>query len=233
MNGYKLPVRFVYGVVILLTLIMAGIVVRRTLQLAPVIANGYHPPAAKASSAIVAQLRQTDGLFARYPVLTLIHILPGLLFIVLGLFQFSRSIRARYPRWHRRSGRVVLVCGVITGVTALVMSFAMPSIGGVNQAAATTLFGLFFLLALYKAFRHIRRGNTALHREWMLRGYAIGLAVATIRPIVGVFFATSVFSGLTPHEFFGTGFWIGFVLHLILAEAWIYRTREERAAIPA
>jgi hypothetical protein len=51
--------------------------------------------------------------------------------------------------------------------------------------------------------------------------------VATIRPIVGIFFATSAFSGLTANEFFGTAFWIGFVLHLILAEAWIYRTRAE------
>jgi hypothetical protein len=29
---------------------------------------------------------------------------------------------------------------------------------------------------------------------------------------------------LTPHEFFGIGFWIGFVLHLVAAEAWIQAT---------
>jgi len=49
--------------------------------------------------------------------------------------------------------------------------------------------------------------------------------VATIRPIVAIFFATSRFSGLTPYEFFGTAFWIGFVLHLVAAEVWIQRTR--------
>jgi hypothetical protein len=37
-------------------------------------------------------------------------------------------------------------------------------------------------------------------------------------------FAVNRFSGLTPYEFFGTGFWIGFVLHLIAAEAWIHFT---------
>jgi len=101
------------------------------------------------------------------------------------------------------------------------MSFAMPSIGGVNQAAATTLFGLWFLFALGKALRHILRREIALHREWMIRAFSIGLAVATIRPIIAVFFATSPFSGLTPYEFFGAGFWIGFALHLIAAEVWI------------
>ena len=40
----------------------------------------------------------------------------------------------------------------------------------------------------------------ALHREWMIRAFAVGLAVATIRPIIGIFFATSRVSGLTPRE---------------------------------
>jgi uncharacterized membrane protein YvlD (DUF360 family) len=104
------------------------------------------------------------------------------------------------------------------------MSFTMQSIGGVNQAAATILFGSYFLFALSKAFWHIRRREVTLHRQWMIRAFAIGLAVATIRPIVGIFFATSRFTGLTPTQFFGTAFWIGFVLHLIAAEVWIHST---------
>jgi uncharacterized membrane protein len=71
------------------------------------------------------------------------------------------------------------------------MSFGMPAIGGVNQAAATTLFALFLLFALANAWRHIRRREVALHRKWMIRAFSIGLAVATIRPIVGFFFATA------------------------------------------
>jgi hypothetical protein len=44
-----------------------------------------------------------------------------------------------------------------------VTSFLMPAIGGVNQAAATALFGEFFLFALCKAFWEIRRREIALH----------------------------------------------------------------------
>jgi uncharacterized membrane protein len=170
---------------------------------------------------------------SRYPVLTLVHILPGLLFVVLGPLQFSSTFRKRHLQWHRRSGRILFLCGTVIGVSALVMSFAMPSIGGVNQAAATTLFSLWFLFALGKAFRHVLRRETRRHREWMIRAFSIGLAVATIRPIIAVFFATSVFSGLTPYEFFGAGFWIGFVLHLIAAEVWIQWTRPQTTAVPA
>ena len=215
--------RALWSTVILLALIGVAIGVRRTLHLVPIVAHGYHPPAVS-SNPRLAQLAALDDLFALHPILTLVHIVPGMLFMILGPLQFSSRIRARHLRWHRWSGRVFVVCGLVIGISALVMSFGMPAIGGVNQAAATTLFGTFFLFALSKAFWHVRRREVALHREWMIRAFSIGLAVAAIRPIIGVFFATSPLTGLTPREFFGIAFWIGFVLHLIAAEAWIHTT---------
>ncbi|HEX5084826.1 MAG TPA: DUF2306 domain-containing protein, partial [Blastocatellia bacterium] len=86
-------------------------------------------------------------------------------------------------------------------------------------------FAVLFLFALVKAFLSVRRGNIALHREWMIRMFAIGLAVATVRPIVGVFFATRSITHLAPHDFFGIAFWLGFTIHLIAAEIWINYTR--------
>jgi uncharacterized membrane protein len=224
--------RALWGAVSLLTLIGVAIGVRRTANLLPIVLHGYHPPVFP-SNPRLAQLAALDDLFAHYPLLTLIHIVPGMLFMILGPLQFSATIRARHLRWHRLSGRVFVICGLVIGISALVMSFGMPAIGGANQAAATTLFGTFFLFALCKAFWHIRRREIALHREWMIRAFSIGLAVATIRPIVGLFFATSPLTGLTPREFFGTAFWIGFVLHLIAAEAWIRTTPAGRVVLEA
>jgi uncharacterized membrane protein len=215
--------RALWSAVIFLVLIGVVVAVRRLAHLVPIVAGGYHPPAV-ASNPVAARFAALDDLFARYPILTLVHIVPGLLFMMLGPLQFSSTIRARHLRLHRLNGRIFIICGLVIGISALVMSFGMPAVGGFNQAAATTLFGAFFLFALCKAFWHIRRREVALHREWMIRAFAIGLAVATIRPIVGLLFATSRFSGLTPYEFFGTAFWIGFVLHLIVAEAWIRAT---------
>jgi Predicted membrane protein (DUF2306) len=219
--------RSLWSVVIFLALIGVAIVVRRTGHLLPILVNGYSPPASASNPAAAL-----DDTFARYPVLTLIHILPGLLFVVLGPLQFSHRLRERHLQWHRWSGRVFLLCGLMIGLSALVMSFAMPSIGGVNQAAAATMFALLFLFAMGRAFRHILRREIAQHREWMIRTFSIGLAITTIRPIIGLFFATSRFSGLTPYEFFGTAFWVGFVLHLVAAEVWIHWTRPQSAVSP-
>jgi uncharacterized membrane protein len=218
--------RLLWGAVMLLVFIGIAVAVRRTVHLVPIVINGYIPPSTS-SDPRVAQLIALDDIFARYPVLTLLHILPALVFILLAPLQFSQSFGERHIQWHRLNGRILLLFGMAVGVSALVMSFGMPAIGGVNQAAATTFFALFFLIALGKAYRHIRRREIAQHREWMIRAFSIALAVATIRPVVAVFFATSRLSGLTPYEFFGTAFWIGFVLHLIAAEVWIERTRSQ------
>jgi hypothetical protein len=107
------------------------------------------------------------------------------------------------------------------------MSFRM-AIGGANETAATVLYALLFVFCLTKAFTHIRRREIALHREWMIRGFAIGLGVATVRPIMGAFFATR---RLAPHEFFGTAFWLGFTINLIAAEVWINYTRSRSVPV--
>lgn len=218
--------RVMRNTVFVLAVIGVAVVLRRVVALMPTLLHGYAAP--KAASGAAAQFGALDDIFARHPSLTLIHIIPGLVFMILGPLQFSETFRARHLKWHRISGRVFLAVSAIIGVSALVMSFGMQAIGGVNQAAATTLFAVLFLFCLAKAFRHVLHGEIALHREWVIRGFAIGLAVATIRPIVGIFFATSRLTGLTPHDFFGAAFWIGFVAQSIVAEVWIRWTGRER-----
>jgi uncharacterized membrane protein len=158
-----------------------------------------------------------DAGFARHIALTFVHILPGGLFLGLAPFQFAPSVRQKHLRLHRWTGRVLVVSGLIIGASALMMSFKL-NIGGPNETAATTLFAIVFLICLAKAYLHIRRKEVARHREWMIRAYGVGLGVATTRPIVGMFFA---FRRLTPHEFFGIAFWLGFTITLLAAEAWV------------
>jgi uncharacterized membrane protein len=206
--------------VIFLAFIGVAVVVRRTLVLLdPAEFAGNFAPA-----------RALDDIFALHRSITLVHIIPGFLFMVLGPLQFVKSIRARYLNVHRWSGRLFVASSLVIGFTAIWMSLAVPAIGGLNQAVATLLFAILFLFSLVKAVLHIRRREIPQHREWMLRTYAIGLAVATIRPIIGIFFATSRFTHLTPHDFFGTAFWLGFTIQLIAAESWIQHTRDKLAS---
>jgi hypothetical protein len=180
-----------------------------------------HPPQGPARFAAGAAL---DAGFAQHRSLTFLHIVPASLFMALMPLQFVRGIRARQLAWHRWSGRLLLVLGLVVGVSALVMSYTM-AIGGANETAATTLFAILFLIFLAMGFWNIRQRRVAQHREWMIRAFGVALGIATTRPIVGAFFAAG---RLTPHEFFGIAFWLGFTLTLLGAEAWIHYTNENR-----
>jgi uncharacterized membrane protein len=204
---------------ILLCVIGAAAVIRRMAALAYPPQN---PP---------AQLAGLDEAFAKKPMLTLVHIVPGLILVVLVPFQLSRSFRNHHLRMHRWMGRTIMTLGLIIGASAILL--LRDPIGGTLEASAILFFDSLFLLALTKAFLHIRRGEVALHREWVIRAMSIALGVATVRPIMGVFFATSSATGLTPHDFFGIAFWIGFALTYIAGELWIRYTRLQPLRDPA
>jgi len=214
-------VRFLWAAVMLLAFLGLAVAGRRAVVL-------FCPGALSTRNNPAAAL---DAHFADHRALTLAHILPASLFMLLGPLQFARRIRSKHPRFHRWSGRVFLAASGIVGVTGLVMAFR-KTIGGLDEKAAIILFGGFFLISLSKALWHAIHREFARHREWMIRAYAIGLAVAAIRPIMGTFFAAALLRGHTPEpsQFFGTAFWIGFALESIAAELWISYTRPSVAA---
>ena len=208
--------RFLWVAVIFLAFIGLAVATRRTIDL-------LKPGALSSPRNPAADL---DAHFASERALVLTHILPAMLFMVLGPLQFVRGLRSRYPQVHRWSGRIFLAASAVVGISGLRLAFG-KTIGGLDEKAAITLFGTLFLLSLAKALWHALRREFTQHREWMIRGYAIGLAVAAIRPIMGTFFAAALMSGHKPQppEFFGTAFWIGFTLQSIAAETWINYTR--------
>jgi uncharacterized membrane protein len=229
MNPTRALVRFLWSAVILLAILGVGVATRRAIVLLR-----HSPTAAGAARNPAAQL---DAHFASERALTLAHVIPAMLFMILGPLQFVKRLRAKHPEIHRWSGRVFLLSSGVVGITGLRMALG-KTIGGLDEKAAILLFGTFFLVALSKALWHAMHREFARHREWMIRGYAIGLAVATIRPIMGMFFAAAIVRGHVPQpsQFFGSAFWIGFTLQLIAAELWIYYTRPSAGAalaIPA
>ena len=220
-NPNRKVVRLLWIAVIFLAFIGLAVATRRaTVLLKPGALSSARNPAAA-----------LDAHFANERTLVLTHILPAILFMILGPLQFARGLRSRYPQLHRWSGRIFLAASALVGVTGLRLAYG-KTIGGMDEKAAIVLFGTFFLISLGSALRHALRREFAQHREWMIRGYAIGLAVAAIRPIIGSFFAAAAIHGHAPdpHQFFGTAFWIGFTLQAVAAEIWINYTRPTSAA---
>ncbi len=172
-------------------------------------------------------LREPANLgFLDYPTIVALHVVLGAVYMLFAPFQFVKRIRSRHIGYHRRMGRVLVGVGVVVGVTALFIGLVIPY-SGWAESVLIGLFGSLFLFALGKGFVHIRAGRVALHREWMIRAFAIALAIATQR----VIFIPSRFVVADPTYgqvvTLSVAAWSAvLVVHSSLAEAWIRLTRK-------
>ncbi len=171
------------------------------------------------ASGVIPEEGEFDRRYALRPALAYAHILPGVVYLLLAPFQVSRRFRNRHLGLHRRIGRFLVPIGIVTGVFAIIFGLLYP-FGGLAEASATLVFGVYFVTALSIAYRSIKRGDIVRHRRWMLRAFAIGLGVGTIRLWVGLFQAAGL---LTFEEAFGAAFWLAFVMHAVAAEVWLRR----------
>ena len=160
------------------------------------------------------QLAALDAGFASHDALTLAHILPALAFVLVAPWVvFRASSRTVLLE------RLLFVLGAVVGLTAYAMS--AYSIGGWVERSAVLFFNTVFLFSLFRAYRYSSRGDEVQKRRWMLRAIVILLGIATIRPVVGFFFATSRLTHLEPKQFFGWAFWIGFSINTAVVELWL------------
>ena len=134
-----------------------------------------------------------------------LHIVPGALYLFLAPLQLAYRIRSRHYTFHRRLGRVVATAGMISGVFALIFG-GLFSFGGLPEASAAVVFGLWFLTCLVLAVRAIRRDDIVHHRRWMIRAFAIGIGIGTIR----IWLALLQIVGVGEASSFGPAFWISF-----------------------
>lgn len=167
--------------------------------------------------------------FVAHPWLGYIHIAPGVVYLLGAPLQVSRRFRTRHYDVHRRLGRVLLTCALVSGVFALL--FGIPfAWGGATESVATVVFGTWFLACLVLAFRAIRRDDVPQHRRWMIRAFAVGIGIGTIRIWVGIFTGVhQAASGGTAEPIpdpgtFGLAFWLAFTMHVVAAEWWLRRT---------
>ncbi len=165
-----------------------------------------------------------DRRYVEHPWQAYLHIVPGVIYLLGAPLQLSHRFRSRHYGVHRRLGRVLLGAALLSGVFAL--AFGVPFAFGdfwqaATTAAATVVFGLWFLACLLLAFLAIKRGNPAQHRRWMIRAFAVAVGVGTIRVWMGVFLSFGLLS-LPASQ--AVAFWLAFLIHVVAAEWWLQRT---------
>jgi uncharacterized membrane protein YozB (DUF420 family) len=158
-----------------------------------------------------------DRRYATHPWVAYLHITPGVLYLLLAILQLTYRFRSRHYLAHRRLGRIAAGAAILSGVFALIFG-GLFAFGGPAEASASVVFSLWMLICVVIAVRAIRRGDIVRHRRWMIRAFAIGAGVGTVRIWLTLF---QGFGLLDFQAALGPAFWIGFSLHALAAELWL------------
>ncbi|HEU4886350.1 MAG TPA: DUF2306 domain-containing protein [Thermoanaerobaculia bacterium] len=171
-------------------------------------------------SARLQQVAAFDRRYADHRAATLLHVVPGTLFLIVASMQFSRFIRSRYVRVHRWTGRLLLIIGSVIAVTGLFFGVAIP-FGGMGERVIIATVSVWFLIALSKGFIAIRNGRQDEHRRWMIRAFALALAVSVVRIIAAILDLTFVPAGYSLEPLFVVSLATGWLISACVAEVWI------------
>jgi hypothetical protein len=198
-DAFPLLLRVAFWICIV---IAVAVVIRRIVAL-------VHPPQSPPP-----QMAGLDEAFASHAALTLVHILPALAFILLLSLTYFRRFAS--SMW---IAQLLFPLGAIVGITAYAMS--AYAVGGWVERSAVLCFNSLFLYSLFRAWQYRRNSDGQLKQQWLTRAVAILLGIATTRPVMGIFFATSTLTHLKPQQFFGIAFWIGFSINTLAIELWL------------
>ena len=110
------------------------------------------------------------------------HAFFGALAIVLGVFQFSNRLRARYLKTHRTLGYVYVVSVFIAAPLGIPMTMRF----GPSLVAASSMQAFGWMLTTAIALYCVRHGNVTQHRRWMIRSYPFAMVFTVARLIVPI-----------------------------------------------
>jgi uncharacterized membrane protein len=113
----------------------------------------------------------------------IVHAFFGGLALLLGAFQLSNRLRARYLPLHRKLGYLYVLGVFIAGPFGIPVAMRTANLSLVAATAVQT-FG--WMVTTGIALYCVRRGNIEQHRRWMMRGYPFAMVFTVARLIIPI-----------------------------------------------
>ena len=125
-------------------------------------------------------LKQDEIKLTYYKVAFFGHVYMSMIVIVLGMFQFSKTIRTHFSQVHKLSGKLyVLFILLVAGPTGLIMAYHAN--GGIIAQLSFGVVSILWCFFTLKALLSIKKGEYQRHRNFMVRSYALTLSAVSLR----------------------------------------------------
>ena len=147
------------------------------------------------------------------------HIVLGIIATLIGPFQFIPKIRNNYLKVHRKLGRIYIIATVLGGISG--MYLAITSSVNLPYSVGLFMLGVTWSTSSIMAFISIKNRKVDLHKDWMIRSYAVTFAAVTLRLwmpilIVGV--------GLSEVDAYAAVAWLCWVPNIFIGELIVWRS---------
>ena len=134
-----------------------------------------------------------DNFLAHKPAF-LTHVVGSLIALLLGPWQFVKTIRGRWPKLHRWMGRTYMVAVLFGGIGGFIIAWTTTA-GPIAVGGFATL-AVLWLYVTGRGYQTARAGRYIEHRKWMVRSFALTAAAISLRmglpiaPALGFEFVT-------------------------------------------
>ena len=156
-----------------------------------------------------------------------VHVVASSFALIAGFTQFFRLFRSRYPQIHRLSGWLYIIT---------ILAFALPSgfilalsaAGGKATQISFILLSVLWGFSTVFALRAALKKQWLLHRDWMIRSFALSLSALSLRSWkMALYELQPYFDWLTPVHIYQLESWLGWVVNLLIAELIIFKLHQK------
>lgn len=161
--------------------------------------------------------KNTINRFDLHPIQTLFHVVPAIIFLLIGVVNLIPKVRKKYPKVHKYLGWLFVVMTISIGITSLTIVFTFPYAGFLEQIPIT-IFAILLLFFLFRGIRLARQKKFVAHRKDLIRVYSLGLGASMFR----IQIIPLAIMGFDAHLIVPFIFWASFGGMLLLAELYFW-----------
>ncbi len=166
-------------------------------------------------------LKQAEIQLWYYQLAFFSHVYSSIIIIIAGLPQFSTTVRNRIPWIHRNLGKLyILLILWVASPSGFIM--AVHANGGLFSKISFIIQAVLWFYFNYQAYQFAKAKEWKLHRNFMLRSYALTLSAISLR-IFKWGIANTL--ELPPMDTYKIVAWLGWLVNLGLVELYIFNTK--------
>ncbi len=160
------------------------------------------------------KLKKEEVKLIYYNIAFFTHVYTSFFLLIFGILQFSKSLRRRQPKIHRRIGKLYIVIILFfSGPSSLIMGYYAN--GGIASKISFLLLSFLWLTFTYLAFHYAKKINYKKHQQFAIRSFALTLSAISLR--LFKFIIVFLWHPL-PMDTYRIVSWLGWIFNLLLAE---------------